>query len=191
MNLQENIRRILREETQIPTHLRRRLRFEDTLDVFKINSIRFMDDRSVTKAILSSSRRTASSLIPDNEDDDSNPLYGRSDIIDILSKYLISEYGDEIKEYLQKAFPEGCFDDDGYKYVFWKHSERFGGSGFSEAYSTWGKLMIFKGWWFPLNWKKIKSELDKSNQTDLVILKPGDKHNNFGYYFTIRKIKKQ
>jgi hypothetical protein len=190
MNLQYNIRRILREETQIPIHIRRRLKFGDTVDVFKKNSLRYMDERSVIKAIAKGANYTGSEMVPYDEDDDSYSWDEHGDITNILSEYLISEYGDEVREYLEKTLPEGSFDDDGFKYIFWRHSETHGGSGFSESYPTWGKLMVNKGWWFPINWWEVKSELDRLGQCDLTILKPGDKHNTMGYYFSIRKRKK-
>lgn len=190
MNLQENIKRILREETQIPLHVRRRLKFTDEIvDELKKNSLRYMDSRSVLQAIMKGSFFTASEMIPyDGEDDYSWEEHEK--ISEAISDYLISEYAEDIKDYLNKSIPEGSFNDDGFNYVFWKHSERYGGNGFSESYSTWGKLMVHKGWWFPLDWGDVKSELDRLGQTDLLILNPGDKYNTSGYYFSIRKRKK-
>jgi hypothetical protein len=192
MNLQENIKRILREETQIPLYVRRRLKFvEEVVDELKKNSLRYMNSGSILTAIKQGFRYTASEMIPYEDEDENNySLEVHEKMAQKISDYLMSEYSEEIKDYLTKSIPDGSFNDDGYYYVFWKHSDRYGGNGFSESYPTWAELMSRKGWWFPLDWGNIKSELDRQGQTDLLILNPGDKHNNYGYYFSIRKRKK-
>jgi hypothetical protein len=73
--------------------------------------------------------------------------------------------------------------------VFYKHSEQNGGSGFSGSFDTWGDLILGYGWWFPLDWNEIKSDLDKMDEGKKIILKPNDKHNNYRYYFSIVKKK--
>jgi hypothetical protein len=186
MNLQENIKRILREETQIPSYIKRRLKFYDNLiDLFKQNSIRYYN-------LKDAAYYTADSMISyDDEEEFFNNEGYHEEIAYILGDYLIDKYGDEVRDYLNSSIPEGSFDDDGYNYVFWKHSERYGGNGFSESYPTWGNLIIKRGYWFPINWGEIKSDLDNKGETDLLILTPSDKHNSMGYFFSIRKIKKK
>ena len=191
MNLQDNIRRILREETQIPIPIRRRLKFGvNILDDMKANSLRYAGNRTISEVIEKSAYFTADNMVKYDEALEEYDWETYEKIIDKISEYLIGEYGNEVREYLKKTLPEGSFDDDGFKYIFWKHSETHGGNGFSESYPTWGKLMTNKGWWFPINWWEVKSELDRLGQSDLMILKPGDKHNTMGYYFSIRKRKK-
>jgi len=55
------------------------------------------------------------------------------------------------------------------------------------VYKSWGELLIDKGWWFPLDWWEIKDKLNNMESGGIRILKPGDEHNEFGYYFSIRK----
>jgi predicted house-cleaning noncanonical NTP pyrophosphatase (MazG superfamily) len=192
MNLQENIKRILREETQIPLHVRRRLKSTDeVVNELKKNSLRYMNSGSIISAIMKGSYFTASEMIPYEDEYDNNySLEVHEKMSETVSDYLMSEYSEEIKDYLIKSIPNGSFNDDGFNYVFWKHSDRYGGNGFSELYPTWAELMSNKGWWFPLDWGDIKSELDRLGETDLLILNPGDKYNTSGYYFSIRKRKK-
>ena len=57
-----------------------------------------------------------------------------------LTNYLKEKYGDFIKEFLTEFYDaEG--DELGGKYVFAKHSERQGGTGFMSSYNTWNELL--------------------------------------------------
>lgn len=110
---------------------------------------------------------------------------------DHLKKQLIDSYGDIIQDYFNRVFDDKNFKDDGYKYIFVKHSKLNGGQGFSEGFPTWGELVTNYGYWFPIDWWKVKERLDElENGGRLLYLKPGDKHNDMGYYFTIKKVKK-
>lgn len=193
MNLLKTIKRILREETELPVNIRRRLKISDSLiDNFKKNSLYYIDNNDILKTLEYGAYSTADSMISyDDEEEFFSDESKHDKMVNILSDYLIDKYGDEVKNYLEKILPEGSFDDDGYGYIFWKHSERFGGSGFSESYPTWGELIKKRAGWFPIEWSEVKDELDKKGETDLLILKPGDKHNSMGYYFSILKRKKK
>ena len=68
MNLQENIRRILREETQIPIPIRRRLKFGvSILDDMKANSLRYAGNRTISEVIEKSAYFTADNMVKYDE----------------------------------------------------------------------------------------------------------------------------
>jgi hypothetical protein len=107
-----------------------------------------------------------------------------------LSKLIYEKYGDIVNEYLSNFFDEKNDKEDGYIYVFHKHTESNGtGNGFADSFDTWNNLIRRFGSWFTdLNWNEIKSKLDeKDGQASILIKKPGELNNNMGYYFSVRK----
>lgn len=189
MNLQESIRRIINEDIKIPIYILRRLDFSSLSDQMKEGVLRnFNTHVSLDTIIDSASEYVASEIIP-WEDPEENviPEEDLNNWVKTLKEYIFHKYGEETKEYVKRVLPNGVFNDDGYKYVFVKHSEQNGGSGFSESFDTWGDLILGFGSWFPLDWNEIKSDLDKMDEGKKIILKPNDKHNNYRYYFSIIK----
>jgi len=191
MNLQENIRRILREETKkLPAFVVRRLKGTDFLDLLKsevMHNHKYYDN--FHDNLVSSTTEIASGKIPTEFDSDD-----RIDAwIDALGDYLMDRYGDEVKEYIDKVYSAGVFDDDGYKYIFVKHSERDWESrnsiGSSLNYDTWGELLYKKGVGFPIDWWKVKDELNKIGSGEVLFSRPEDESNWSGYYFSIVKKK--
>lgn len=182
----------MKEQSKIPTHILRRIKLSELSDDMKRNSLRMMkDNNSIDDSILMGARFTTEDTIPFHDEQGNN--YDENDIKEwdrLLKKYLIDTYGEQTKQYISKTIQDKDFNDDGNKYVFKKHSELNGGMGFSESYETWGELIFERGWWFPLNWWEIKSELDKMDEGRKIILRPGDKHNKYGYYFSIIKMNK-
>jgi hypothetical protein len=180
----------MKEQSKIPTHILRRLRLSDLSDDMKKNSLRLIElGEPLDTTISKGAKFTTDDKIPwhDQEGND----YDENDLKEwgeIFKKYLIDNYGTQTKEYISKTIQNKDFNNDGNKYVFWKHSEINGGNGFSESYKTWGELILGRGWWFPLDWREIKSELDKMDEGKKLILRPGDKHNTMGYYFSIIKV---
>ena len=160
-------------------------------DEMKKNSLRkFKKGVSLNSAIIEGAVFTAGEIIPWHDEEGRD--YDNDEYIDwvrIIKEYLIENHGKETEEYLLKVLPEDSFSNDGHKYVFWKHSEINGGNGFGDTFNSWGDLILNYGWKFPLNWWEIKSELDKISEGRKIILRPGDKHNNFGYHFSIIKKK--
>jgi hypothetical protein len=182
----------MRNQIKLPAEIIRRIRYLDLSDDMKKNSLRLIDfGESLDDTIDKGSEFTTHEVIPfhdlEGDDYDENNL---NEWYKIFKKYLIDNYGTQTKQYISKVAQDKDFNDDGYKYVFWKHSEINGGSGFSESYNTWGELILRRGWWFPLNWWEIKSELDNMDEGKKIILRPGDKHNTYGYYFSIKKVNK-
>ena len=190
MNLQESIRRILREESELPLNIKRRSNFSDISDKMKKNSLlSFKSCRTKDLLIGFAALQTAKDILPWHDEQGND--YNNEDYkkwVTIVSEYIIENYGKETMEYFDKVLPQGSYDNDGNKYVFLKHSERNGGNGFSETYFTWADLIEGRGWWFPINWWEVKEKLDKLNRGRVTFLNPGDKHNTMGYYFSIQKI---
>jgi hypothetical protein len=189
MNLQEHIKRILREETNIPKHIRRRMLSYNPLDIMKKKSLGYFKTKDSLDSIVERSAVFAAiEILPWHDHNGVDyPQEQHDEWTKILTKYFINRYGKETEEYIKKTIPENSFDNDGHKYTIWKHSEINGGAGFAETYNTWGDLIIAYGWWFPLDWAEIKSELDKMDNGKKIILRPNDPHNTMGYYFSIIK----
>ena len=183
------IKQILIEEVQILPNVRRRMRLGDMGNDMKKNALRHYEKgKSLNIAIGKGARFTASEVVPwhdeqGNEYDDKTYKGWVKNVRD----YLVENYGDETMEYLNKVLTDDVFNDDGNTYILMKHSEPNGGSGFSQGYKSWGELLMDKGWWFPLNWWEVKDKLNNIESGTVRILKPGDNHNDFGYYFSIRK----
>ena len=64
---------------------------------------------------------------------------------------------------------------------FKKHSERHGGSGFSETFNTWDDLILRFGYWMPLEWDEVKRKLDDKNEGQILISSPGEPTNTMNY----------
>lgn len=194
MRLRRSIKKILNEETDMPIWLRRRITLtgEDLLNEMKSNSLRFFREAPFVydEIIEMAAYHTTGEILPlyDSQGNEyTNEEYSKWS--EIIKESLMSNYGHETEEYLNKVLPKDSFNNDGYIYGFWKHSEINGGSGFSEGYKTWGDLILERGWWFPLDWQGIKSYLDKMDEGSKIILRPGERHNIYGYYFSIIKKK--
>lgn len=187
--MRDLIKKILREETKISTGALRRMRLFDALDDMKKNALRHYEKgKGLNIAISKGARFTASEAVPwhdekgNDYDDETYKGWVKS-----VRDYLIENYGKETLEYMNKVLTNDVFNGDGNNYILMKHSLPNGGSGFSEVYKTWGELLIDKGWWFPLDWWEIKDKLNNMESGTIRILKPGDKHNDFNYYFSIVK----
>ena len=192
--LQEHIKKLLKEESEIPNQVRRRMFTQSSDDIFdkiKKSSLGMLKGGgSINTMVDFGAKDVAKDIVPWH--DEQGRDYDNNDYqkwIEITKKYIIDKFGEETKNYLQEILSDGIFDEDGNKYIFWKHSERNGGSGFGDTFNTWGDLLKNYGGWFPLKWNEIKSKLDKMEKGELLFLKPGDKNNNYGYYFSIVKKK--
>ena len=189
MDLKNNIKRILEEENRLPVKVLRQINFAGLSDDMTKNSLRMAGETIILDDVIDKGAEyTAGDIIPwynfeDYSDDEHNQW------IDTLKDYLITNYGEDTKQYLKRILSQGSFNNDGNVYIFKKHSEKNGGQGFSDSFKTWGNLLIRYGWWFALEWDEIKSKLDNINEGSLLILNPGDKQNDNGYYFSIDKKK--
>jgi hypothetical protein len=188
MKLIETIKKILKEEMQIPQYLRRRLRSwseDEILNELKISLLRNLshnteqNDRFLKQVFL----HTAYEMLPWSED---IPDTDYDKTTNILAKYLKDKYQKDVDKYLDNLYTGDIHSKDS-KYVFYKHSERNGGRGFTQGFDSWYQLLERFGSWFPIDWWEIKKELDEKESGSILIMRPGDKLNDFGYYFTILK----
>ena len=76
----------------------------------------------------------------------------------------------------------------GYKTVgYVSHTMLSKTNGFTQGFDSWYQLLERFGSWFPIDWWEVKKELDKKEYGSVLIMRPGDKLNEYGYYFTILK----
>lgn len=185
MNLRDTIKKILKEEIKFPIYLRRRLYYSEEDEIISnlkkksINRYPSMEE-VIDDAFLS----VAHDIVPYDEDMDEDELMG---YVWEVEEYLREKYYNVIKDYLVKVFNPEDMRPDGNRYIFWKHSEPNGGNGFSEGYDNWEELIRHKGSWFPMNWWEVKDKLNEIPEGRVIIQKPGDKDNVYGYYFSIIK----
>lgn len=190
MSLKDTIRRIIKEETDLPPNIRRRLMAseDEIIDMFKEKALGLLSDDklSVNEIIRGAAQRTAEEFLIYDEYVSHDRLMR---YYDILKYSFLEKYYDIIEEYLNNVIGDSDYFEDGYKYIFWKHSEINGGNGFREGFSTWGDFIKDVGWRSPINWWEIKRELDQKDEGRVIFLKPGDKHNTTGYYYSVIKTK--
>jgi hypothetical protein len=198
MNLQEQINRVkqmmgvINEEMKIPEFIRRRFNFDDKKIIIEMKKnalyLTFNYPKMwVEKATKLSAGYTFWELMPDIDlddiDEETTDKYGQ-----IMSEYFFKLYGQEVMDYLVEIYNSQDQESDGFKYIFIKHSERYGGNGFSEGFETWFKLLSKFGSWFPFDWSSIKTKLDKMTKGgEILISSPNDEHNTMGYYFSVKK----
>ncbi len=185
MKLQESIRRILREETQkLPGHVLRRVTPQNFLNGLKMSVIYYnkygedMDD-----TIWRASVDVAYNSLPEDDEIDIDSI--ASDFAD----FLFQKYSNEIKEYINKVYSAGVFDDDGYIYKFVRHFN-MELPDYAKNYNTWGELLNNNGYMFPIDWWKLKDELDKIDNGEIFFMRPNDVGNDTKYYYSIVKVPK-
>lgn len=186
MKLQENIRRILREETQkLPGHVLRRVTPQNFLNGLKRSAIyNYKYNQDMDDNILSASLDVAYGSLP--EDDDEIDI---DSIASDFADFLFQKYGNEIKDYINKVYSAGVFDDDGYRYKFMRHFN-MKLPDYAKNYDTWGDLLNYNGHMFPIDWWKLKDELDKIDNGEIFFMRPNDVGNDTTYYYSIVKVPK-
>ena len=107
-----------------------------------------------------------------------------------LRVFLINKYGDELKEYIKKVYSDDNNEYDGYTYTFVKHAnENFKLENKfynSDRYYKWSTLIRKKGSILPIDWWRVKDELDKIEKGEILFVRPEDEGSG-GYYFSIIK----
>jgi hypothetical protein len=105
MKLQETIKRILNEETQLQTRLRRRIHLIDDEVEFRLllnytpkNICRFENDEELLEVIIESSIEAMYFTYFSGIDDSSKEW---SDMYYQMYNYINNKYGEKIKEYYQ------------------------------------------------------------------------------------------
>ena len=192
MNLQETIRRILKEETNPLNSALRRVSFtdDDVIHFLKKFSLRFLNDiNDMDLLITKICNFTAYELIEPGllhmSDEDAD------NAVDELSKKLKDKYIDFIKDYINDLISI----DDNETYCFRKHSDRYMDMridrGFGECVEGWVNFMDKYGSWFPdLDWNVIKEKISSNPNKYLLIKNPLENHP-FEYYFSVLKVDKK
>jgi len=188
MNLQETIRRILKEETNPLNSALRRVSFtdDDVIHFLKKFSLRFLNDiNDMDLLITKICNFTAYELIEPGilhmSDEDAD------NAVDELSKKLKDKYSDLIMGYVNDLISI----DDNETYCFRKHSDRYmdmlKNRGFGECVKGWVNFMGKYGSWFPdLDWDEIKEKISSNPNKYLLIKNPLENHP-YEYYFSVLK----
>lgn len=182
---------ILKEESEIPPFVRRRIKMgeEDIVNYLKKFAIKaFKVGRVIGVVVSYACKNTAYEILDSTHTHIDNNDY--HDVETQIANYLKEKYGKDIEEYISKYYNEGG-NEEGTTYIFWKHADRNGGNGFSDSFKTWNDLLKNYGWWFPsLDWPDIKEKLDSmQDNKPLLIVEPDDKFNSMRYYFSLIKKK--
>ena len=180
MNLQESIRRILKEEIKIPVSARRRVDLSDEKIKrgIKNHALRIYKFHGVDTVFLH--------LVFDNVTSDllahlNEEMY--EETYPKLFSYIKEKYSDFLSEYVNKTFEK----DEVRKFCFIKHSERWGGRGFTDCWDSWSRLLNKNGSYVPdVEWDVVKKKLDELPVgQELLISRPNE--NTYGYYFSVYK----
>lgn len=176
-----SIRRILREESEIPASIRRRTNLSDEeikkeIKGYILRKYRQNVDMSLFLHLLFDS--VTSELLSSVVDEE---MYMEG--YNIVQSYLKKNYSDFISDYISKVFK----GNEVRKFCFTKHSERWGGSGFTDCWDSWYRLINFNGYYVTnVEWDVVKKKLDELPVgRQLLISKPDE--NDYGYYFSIEK----
>ena len=178
------------KEGGLPSSVRRRINIssdDDILNDIKVASLNvLMLKVSKFREIINKGFKwAAEEMVPHDEDIDED----YDEYIKGIVLLLKDKYEDDVIEYVTRVI--GTFNGpDTHKYTFKKHSERHGGSGFSETFNTWDDLILRFGYWMPLEWDEVKRKLDDKNEGQILISSPGEPTNTMNYYFSIEKISK-
>ena len=190
MSLRQIIKKVLREETIPSSDIRRRVNIsldDNTLNELKKVSLRMLSREisDVNHIVNDSVKWVAEEMVPYDEDyDDEYDGY-----VNGITPVLKEKFEKDIIEYITKVM-DTLNGPDTHMYTFKKHSERYGGSGFSTTFDTWDSLLKKYGYWMPLEWDEVKRKLDSMDEGTLLISSPGEPTNAMGYYFSIKKISK-
>jgi hypothetical protein len=200
MNLQESIRRILREE--LAPSIRRRLNFHDIkriIDNTKIEN--FLKNQDIEKSVRDTIHSVMYDLMPKELEDHEDEYHK---VLDEIKKYLISHYTEELTQYFEKRQRDVDNEKNplGIKYIFIKHDKPYGNSGwsgFATGFNSFDDMITKYGNWVEVDWDEIKKKLDNindypvqtytntMNSRPLRISSVGDKGNDWGYNFSIIK----
>ena len=192
-------------ESQIPLDYRRRIKYDKIDGLIQNMKSRFFDinkePNEVDNAIDRLIKFVANEIIPMEPEID----YGTyKDILNILQDFIYKKYKDELTTYYEKRKRDWEEEsNDNYTYVFYKHTKPIGdlqNRGFSEHISSFSELLTKYGSWVEVDWDDVKNRLDKINEFPkdsgvfqisypIRISNIGDKGNNWGYNFSIAKVK--
>jgi hypothetical protein len=185
--LQEQIRRIIREEMNLLPMVKRRITYNEDDIIYHLKKftmkyfLRIKDIDELIKFVCGeTSYEIVEPAITHLSDEDANK------IVQQVSENIENKYKDFIL-----GFIKDTFSDDNDIYTFYKHSERNGGGkGFNESIFGWDKFLERFGSWFPdLNWSGIKEKLNSLPRGKKLLLKKPLEGHDFEYYFSVSKLK--
>lgn len=200
MNLQETIKRILREE--ISSLLRRRINFSNIENILKkIRVGVFRKDEPTENSVLATIQRALYDIMPEGFEDDDEEYFK---VWDEIKQYLKDTYSDELTQYFEKRQRDAEEDTNplGIKYIFVKHDKPYyvsGWSGFADGFKSFDEMITKYGNYVDVDWDEIKKKLDNINDypeptyADTMNSRPlrissiGDEGNNWGYNFSVIK----
>jgi hypothetical protein len=176
--------RLLKEDlNSIPSNVRRRINLGDEYikDTLKSFIFREYDKNKDFDSILNKTiTRCVNKILFELPDEFES-------YTDKLSKIIYDYIKENYKEFILDTIEEiyGNPDDESV-YCIIKHSERYGGRGFTDCFKSWYSLLQKYGWWFTeLDWNQIKQNLETEKR---VLIKSPSNINSSGYYFSISKI---
>jgi hypothetical protein len=190
MNLQENIRKILREETNPLNSALRRVNFteDDIIYFLKKFSLKFYNtpdnlDLSVKNVCYDTAYELIEPGLLHMSDEDSRKA------LENLSQKLKDKYSGFIKDYINDLLNS----DDDETYCFRKHKDKYismNTRGFGDCVTGWVNFMYKYGTWFPdLDWNEIKEKISTNPNKYVLIKNPLERHP-YEYYFSVLKVKK-
>jgi hypothetical protein len=201
MNLQETIRRILREE--LTPSVRRRINFNDIERIIDNRKIeKFLKNQDIEKSVHNTIHSVMYDVMP-TEFEDYGDEYHK--VWDEIKMYLRNNYTEQLTQYFKKR--QRDVDEDknplGIKYVFIKHDKPYntssGWRGFADGFDSFDDMITKYGNYVDVDWDDIKKKLDNindypvptftntMNSRPLKISSIGDEGNNWGYNFSIIK----
>ncbi len=200
MDLQETIRRILREE--LTPSVRRRIKFNDIERIIDNRKIeKFLKNQDIEKSVDNTIHSVMYDIMPDGFEDDDTKYY---EVWDEIKKYLKNNYTEQLTQYFKKRQRDADEDKNplGIKYIFVKHDkpyENSGWRGFADGFNSFDDMITKYGNWVEVDWDEIKKKLDNindypvqtytntMNSRPLRISSVGDEGNGWGYNFSIIK----
>jgi hypothetical protein len=201
MNLQETIKRVLREE--LNSSVRRRLNFDKIDKVINSKKIsNYKKNEPIEDSINATIHMTMYDIIPSEYDGLDNVEYYKA--WDGIKDYIKDKYSDELRQYFEKRRRDAEEDTNplGIKYIFVKHDKPYyvsGWRGFAEGFDSFDDMITTYGDWIDVDWDEIKKKLDNindypvptskdtMNSRPLKLISIGDKGNRWGYNFSIIK----
>ena len=199
MNLQESIKKILREELSSP--IRRRVNFDDIDKIINKRKLeKFQKNQDIDDSVHATIQSVMYDIMPNGFENDTTEYYK---VWDAIKEFLKNKYTEELRQYFKKRKIDSEEENPlGFKYIFVKHDKPYydrGWRGFAERWDSFDDILRQYGTWIDVDWDEIKKKLDTINNfpdkqfngwyhsRPLRISSVGDEGNNWGYNYSIIK----